>query len=60
MQKKNLKATNNEKEKELKQVINGMKGQIDKLFQIIKMIYNTIVYDDDLRKNVVDQLEEIK
>ena len=32
VQKKNLKATNNEKEKELKQVINGMKGQIDKLF----------------------------
>ena len=37
-----------------------MKEQIDKLVQIIKTMCNTIVCNDEFKKNVEDQLNEIE
>ena len=57
--KKNLKMITNRKEKQLNQVINGVKKQIDKLCLIIKMTCNSVACNDNLIKSVDDQLDEI-
>jgi len=47
-------------EKELEQIISGMKRQIEKLQEVIKMICNTIVQEESVRKEVENQLEKIE
>ena len=37
------------REKDLQQIIGGMKKQIEKLQEVIKMVYNTIVQDKAVR-----------
>ena len=54
------KSKNNQKENELKEVINRMKDQIEKLVQIIKMMCNTIECNEEVKKTVEDQLDEIE
>ena len=59
MQQKNRNYDSNEKEKELKQVIKGMKEQIDKLCLIVKTLCDTIAQNDTIKQSVENQLEEI-
>ena len=59
MQQKNRNYDSNEKEKELNQVIKGMKEQIDKLCLIVKTLCDTIAQNDTIKQSVENQLEEI-
>ena len=52
VQKRQHKSVNNDKEIELRKVINGMKGKIDELFQMIEIICSAIVHNDVLKKNI--------
>lgn len=59
MQQKNRNYDSNEKEEELKQVIKGMKKQIDNLCSIVKTLCNTIAQNDTIKQSVENQLEDI-
>lgn len=57
---KTSKTENIQKENEFIRVINGMKEQIDKLVQIIKMMCNAIGCDDAFKQTVEEHLEEVE